>query len=203
MNVLEAIALRHSVREFRPEPVPTETLCRLIEAAHLAPSSWNLQPWEFVVVTDPAVKRALRGAANDQPQVEQAGALIVCLGSMAQQDALADRVEGVITPDTPTDRRESLLDTVRKMRHEEGFRRSHVITNTYIAIAYMTLAAMEQGLGTNWIGSFNPDMVKQLLAIPEEYIVVSLLAVGWPAEEPQLMGHRRRPLEQVIRWNHF
>ncbi|HWI62595.1 MAG TPA: nitroreductase family protein [Symbiobacteriaceae bacterium] len=203
MNVLEAIALRHTVRDYRPDPVPEETLRRLVEAAHLAPSSWNLQPWEFVVVTDPGMKRALRAACNDQQQVEQAGAAIVCLGSMRQQDALADRIEATLGPDTTPEQQERIRRTVQKMRHDEVFRRSHVITNSYIAVAYLTLAAMEYGLGTCWMGSFDADMVRAVLSIPEEYVVVSVVSVGWPAAEPELLPHRRRPVEQVLRWNGF
>jgi len=203
MNVLEAIALRHSVREYRPEPVPAETLRQLVEAAHLAPSSWNLQPWEFVVVTDPAVKRALRAACADQAQVEAAGAAIVCLGSIRQQDALADRIEASLPPDATPEQQERSRRTVQKMRHDVVFRRSHVITNTYIAIAYLTLAAMEHGLGTCWMGSFDPDMVRALLGIPDEFVVVSVVSVGWPATEPELLPHKRRPVEQALHWNGF
>ncbi|HYF92123.1 MAG TPA: nitroreductase family protein [Symbiobacteriaceae bacterium] len=203
MNVLEAIARRRSVREYRPGPVPQETLRRLVEAAHLAPSSHNLQPWEFIVVTDPGVKRALRAACNDQAQVEAAGAAIVCLGSLHQQDSLADRLESLMRLDDPPERRERSRLTVQKMRHDEPFRRSHVITNTYIAISYLTLAAMEHGLGTCWIGSFDPEMVRLLLGIPDGYIVVAVLCAGWPAGEPELMPHKRRPADQVLRWERF
>ncbi|MDF2630137.1 MAG: nitroreductase [Symbiobacteriaceae bacterium] len=203
MNVLEAIAGRHSVRQFRPDPVPDDTLRQLVEAAHLAPSSWNLQPWEYLIVTDPGLKRALRAACSDQSQVEQAGAAIVCLGSMRQQDALADRVEASIRPDATSEQKERSRRTVQKMRHDEVFRRSHVITNTYISIAYMTLAAMEYGLGTSWIGSFDPDMVRVLLGIPDDFVVVSVLAVGWPADGLELLPHKRRPVEQIIHLNRF
>lgn len=203
MNILEAIAGRHSVRQYRPDPVPEATLRQLVEAAHLAPSSWNLQPWEYLIVTDPAVKRALRAACSDQQQVEQAGAAIVCLGSMRQQDALADRVEASIRPDATPEQKERSRRSVQKMRHDEIFRRSHVITNTYISIAYMTLAAMEYGLGTSWMGSFDPDMVKALLGIPDDFVVVAVLAVGWPADGLELLPHKRRPVEQILHWERF
>lgn len=203
MNVLEAISLRHSVREYSPEPVPDAMLRRLVAAAHLAPSSWNLQPWEFIAVTDPGIRRALRAACADQAHVERAAASIVCLGSMRQQDALADRIEASLAPDAAPEQAERIRRTVQKMRHDQVFRRSHVITNTYIAIAYLTLAAQELGLGTCWIGSLDADMVRALLGIPEDYVVVSVLTVGWPAAEPDLQPHRRRPLEQILHWNGF
>lgn len=199
MDVFAAIAARHSVREYRPEPVPEELLRRMVAASHLAPSSHNLQPWEFIIVTDPAVKRALKAACHDQDQVEQAGAAIVCLGSLRQQDALADRIEGTLTPDAPAES----WSVVTKMRHDQAFRRSHVITNTYIGISYLTLAAVELGLGTCWMGSIDAEMIRALFNIPEDFIVVSVLSVGWPAGEPDLLPHKRRQVEQVMHWNGF
>jgi nitroreductase len=203
MNVLEAIALRHSVREYRPDPVPEEMLLRLIEAAHQAPSSRNLQPWEFIVVTDPAQRRALRGAANDQAQVEQAGATLVCLGSLRQQDALSDRIEGMLTPDLPPEERERLMRMVQRHRHDQEFRRAHVTHSTYIAVAYATLAATELGLGTCWMTSFHADTVKALLGIPDDFIVACLLSVGWPAVPLRAGGHNRRPVAEILHWNQF
>jgi nitroreductase len=203
MNVMEAIALRHSVREYRPGPVPAELLRAVIAAAQKAPSSRNVQPCEFIVVTDPAQRRALRGAANDQAQVEQAGATLVCLASLRQQDALADRIEEMLTPDLPVEERERILRVLQRHRHDEEFRRAHVAHSTYIAIGFATLAATELGLGTCIMGSFQQDAVKALLGIPDDFLVVALVSVGWPAPPPQPAGHSRRPVEEIIHWNQF
>lgn len=203
MNVLEAIQLRQSVRNYKPDSVPDEILVKLIEAAHEAPSSWNLQPWEFIVVTDPALKAQLKVAANNQAHVEQAGATIVCLGSLKQQDALADRIEKAIPPDATPERIERAMRTVNRMRQDEDFRKTHVLTNTYIAISFLVLAAQAHGLGTVWMGGFSPEKVKELLNIPEGYIVASLVSVGWPADEVQAPARKRRPLGEVYRWNKF
>lgn len=203
MNVLEAIARRHSVRDYKPDPVPAEILLALLDAAHQAPSSWNLQPWEFVVVTDPAVKQALRAAANDQAHVEQAGAVFVCLGSMRRQDALADRLERNIPAGATPERRERAMRTVNRHRHDPDVRKTHVLTNTYIATAQLVLAAQHFGLGSVWMGGFDAEQVKQVLSIPDDYLVAALVAVGWPAaghaQEPRV----RRPLHEIYAWNRF
>jgi len=203
VDVLEAIRRRRSVRQFRPDPVPEEMLRTLLDAARLAPSSYNLQPWEFVVVTDPEVRRRLRVAANNQAQVEEAPAVIVCLGSLRQQDALAARLEASLPPDAPPERRERVLKVVRRHKHDPVFRKIHVLTSTYIGVAFLVLAAQSLGLGTCWMGGFDPDKVRALLGIPEDFLVASLVAVGWPAEGLEFRPRQRRPLEEIVHWNHF
>jgi nitroreductase len=71
-----AVASRRTVRDFLPEPVPQEVLDRCLDAARLAPSSSNLQPWEFVVIRDPQVRAAANAACLDQQPAKTAPLLI-------------------------------------------------------------------------------------------------------------------------------
>ena len=70
-----------------------------------------------------------------------------------------------------------------------------------IALDHMMLAAVEEGLGTCWIGAFYQETVKRLLDIPEKYKVAALLPIGFPAESPEPAC--RKSLEQVICYEHF
>jgi nitroreductase len=76
MDVLEAIRQRRTVRKYKNEPVHEQDMEKLLEAARLAPSGMNLQPWELVVVTKPDQKFLLMEACNNQPYVAEAGAVI-------------------------------------------------------------------------------------------------------------------------------
>lgn len=203
MNVLEAIEHRRSVRAYAEKPVPTELLQQILEAAHKAPSSRNLQPWEYIVVTDPELKKRLRVAANDQAHVEQAGALFVCLGSLHQQDALADRIEASLPPDAEPERRMRVQRTVTRMRQDDAFRQMHVLTNTYIGISFLVLAAEAVGLASVWMGGFDPDKVKEILGIPEGFYVAALVSVGYPHPDAPRPERKRRPLEAIQHWNGF
>ncbi|MFZ5822758.1 MAG: nitroreductase family protein [Bacillota bacterium] len=203
MNVLDAIERRHSVRTYEERPIPHEILVKILDAAHQAPSSWNLQPWEFVVVTDPEVKRQLRVAANNQAAVEEAGAVFVCLGSLRQQDALADRIERSVPPDATPERVERVMRNVSRMRHDQDFRKTHVLTNTYIGISFLVIAAQSFGLASVWMGGFNADQVKQILGIPDDFFVASLVAVGYPREDATQPPRKRRPLAEIQHWNRF
>ncbi len=71
-----------------------------------------------------------------------------------------------------------------------------------IAIDHMTLAAVEQGLGTCWIGAFDEDAVKELLGIPEEARVVELLPLGYPAD-PTPAEKSRMEMEDIVRHEHW
>jgi len=80
MDVFETIRIRRSIRRYRPEPIPSEKLEMIMEAARLAPSASNRQPWNFVVVQDRERKKALAKAANDQTFLGGAGAVVVAVG---------------------------------------------------------------------------------------------------------------------------
>jgi nitroreductase len=79
MDVLEAIKSRRSIRKYRPEPIPEEKLQVILEAARLAPSAANRQPWRFVVVQNQDRKKALAEAANNQMFLSDAAAIVVAL----------------------------------------------------------------------------------------------------------------------------
>lgn len=75
MDVLEAIRQRHTVRKYKKEPIHPRDMDKLLEAARLAPSGMNLQPWELVVITKADQRFLLAEACNNQPFVADAGAV--------------------------------------------------------------------------------------------------------------------------------
>jgi nitroreductase len=68
-----------------------------------------------------------------------------------------------------------------------------------IAIDHLTLAAVAEGLGTCWIGSFDPEEVRRILSIPEEIVVVELLPLGYP-RDPRAVAKSRLPLETIVHY---
>lgn len=92
MEVLEAIRQRRSVRAYRPDPVPADALEKVLEAARLAPSASNRQPWRFVVVTDPGRRVELARAARDQAFVGQAPVVIAAV-ALEPDTVMSCRVE--------------------------------------------------------------------------------------------------------------
>lgn len=167
---------RTSCRAYVPEPVPRGHLELMLEAARLAPSACNKQPWRFAVVEDGAVRRRLVDeaflAGIPMRWAADAGA-IVALGMerSAVTHKVAPRVSGVDYP---------LLDLG-------------------IAGEHLVLQAEELGLGTCWIGWIKPKEVRRIVGWPRGIEPVGLVTVGWPAPGGR-MARPRRPLEEMVKW---
>lgn len=155
MDLMEAIKTRRSVRRYKETPVPETLLKEVLNAARLAPSADNAQPWKLVVVRDEQTKLKLAAASNGQKFIAQAPVIAVICG----------------IPD-------EAFPTVG------GYMSSHVM-DASIALDHLTLAAHAVGLGTCWIAAFKEDKVRDVLGIPEDVRVIALTPIGYPDETPE------------------
>jgi len=152
---MDAIKTRRSIRRYKPTPVPENLLKDVLNAARLAPSADNAQPWRIIVVMDEQVKLKLAAASNGQKFIAQAPVVLVACG----------------IPD-------------EAFQTAGGYMSSHVI-DVSIAIDHLTLAAHAVGLGTCWIAWFKEDKVREILGVPEDVRVVALTPLGYPDEAPE------------------
>ena len=171
---------RKSVRNFLDKPVEREKVLTCIEAARLAPSAENVQPWRFIVIDDPHLKEELGKAAFSgiyYPTrfAAKAPLLVVVL---AKKDLLANVIGKQI----------------------QGT--SWYLIDIGIAGEHIVLQAQELGLGTCWIGWFNAKKTGTLLHIPPRYKVVVLIAMGYYAEHtsPQ---KKRKTIDDIVSFNGF
>lgn len=170
MDVFEAIRGRRSVRAFKGQDVPVETVEKLVEAAQWAPSAGNLQPWEFIIVRRSETKRRLAEAALDQTFIQEAPVVIVVCA-----------------------------DENRSSRgYGTRGRTLYCLQDTAAAIQNLHLAAYSLGLGTCWVGAFEEEKAREVLRIPEGVRPVAMIPVGYPDEAPA--SRRRRPTTQIIRY---
>jgi len=160
MKVLEAIQKRRSVRKYKQDPVPEEALLRVLEAARLAPSGKNFQPWKFIIVRDKALKEKLARASAGQFFIAKAPIIIVGCGFPDECYARMGR-----------------------------YMKSWSVDVT-IALEHLILQAQEEGLGTCWIGSFEEEEVKAILNVPEKVKVLALTPLGYPEEIPRFRGRK-------------
>ena len=163
MECIEALKTRRSVRAYTGEPVSREVLEDIVDCGRLAATAINIQPWEFVVVTDAQMLRAIAAAADYGGFIAQAAACVV-----------------VMCKDT-------------KYYLEDGSNASQNIL----------VAARAHGLGSCWVaGDKKPyaEKVRKMLGAPEGYKVISLLAIGHPAEEGE---KKKRPLSEVLHWEKY
>lgn len=155
MKVLDVIQKRRSVRKYKEDPIPEKALMRVLEAARLAPSGKNFQPWKFIIVKDKALKEKLAQASAGQFFMAEAPIIIVGCGF----------------PDNC-------------YAHMGRYMKSWSVDVT-IALEHLILQAQEEGLGTCWIGSFEEEEVKAILNIPENVKVLALTPLGYPDEIPR------------------
>ncbi len=173
METLECIKTRRSIRSYRSDPVSNDAIKKILEAAIHAPSSGNVQDWEFVIVTDPDIKKNLYEASYNQEFVLQAPMIIV------------------------------VCSDLRRVENAYGMRgvELYSIQNTAAAIQNLMLAAWDLGIGSCWIGAFNESKVKNILGLPEYVRPMALITLGYPAETPQKPN--RWNLERFIHWERW
>lgn len=147
----------------------------MIEAARLAPSACNRQPWHFAVVTDEVMRMQLINKAFlpgiPMRWAENAGAIIALgMKRTTLTHQIATKISGVDYP---------LIDMG-------------------IAGEHLVLQAEELGLGTCWIGWINPKIARRVIGWPRPVEVVSLITVGWPDGERQTRP--RRCIDEITTW---
>jgi nitroreductase len=174
MDFLELVRRRQSVRGYLPRPVERAKIERCLEAARLAPSASNAQPWHFVVADDPAMVRKLGAAAyNSFTRSAPAFAAVVC-----ERGKAVTRLGGWLAG------------------------RDYRLIDLGIAAAHFCLQAAEQGLGTCMLGLFNQRKVRRLLGLPPGRRVEILITMGYAAD-PAIREKKRKALDGMRSYNRY
>lgn len=181
MEFDQVIRVRRSIRQFKPDPVPDDAISEILEAARLAPSGSNIQPWRFVVIRSPEARNQLQAATVFRFALK-APVVIACCSDFSSLEGRPERlselfqagvfdnieVDGEYVP--PERNRDQLL--------------AYLNMNVGIAITHMMLKAVDLGLGTCWIGGFDPIKAKAILSLEDSLQVVALLPIGYPERVP-------------------
>lgn len=157
MEVLEAILKRRSIRKFEDRKVENEKIGKLLTACKWAPSAGNRQPWEVIVVKEEETLEELSEIAMGQYWMTGSPVvLVMCIN-----------------------------ERMAKATYGERGKKLYAIQSTAAAMENMMLRAVDIGLGSCWIGSFDEDSASDLLKCEEHIRPVALIPIGYPAEEPQ------------------
>ncbi len=202
LSVQEAIAERHSVRRFQNAPLKEEEITALLEAARLAPSSLNSQPWRFKVVTGEEDRKwfATTEATRNQAWLAAAPAIIVCCADLkgyvrdSQASVFFYKENELIAGETLKGIEEYVA---RAENSPELAKFAAGAMNVSIAVSFMMLRAVELGLGTCWLGMLNEGNIKARLGLGDDLRIVCLLAVGRP-DEDTVYPSKRKSLEEII-----
>ena len=187
LTVMEAIEKRRSIRKFKPDPVPDELINQMLEAARLAPSASNRQPWRFQIIKDPEEKeKVFRETTFGQRHIFEAPVVIVCgseLLTFVKGHKLAPPGSEYFGADS--DDWESIKEFIPDAQ-----------LNTAIAVEHMVLAGTALGLATCYAQRLRFGQIARILGWPRHITVFTLLLVGYADEDPP--PRPRLPLEDII-----
>ena len=181
MALFDLVKHRKSVRDFLDRPVEREKIMMCLEAARLAPSACNSQPWKFIVVDDKRLKSKLCDAAFSG---------IYSINSFCR---MAPIIVVVISE------KSKFLARIGEM-----FRGTkYYLIDIGIACEHFVLEAEDLGLGTCWIGWFNEQAVKSVLNIPKHKKTDIIIALGYYDREKLCTGHDREPIDKIAYFNSY
>lgn len=180
MSFLDLATRRRSTRAFSQEPVEREKIDRCLEAARLAPSACNGQPWRFVIVDDPGLRTAVAVAAVDR---------VLGMNRFVPQAPVLAAV--VMEPTAATARIGGALRGQDYRPFDLG-----------MAVMQFCLQAEEEGLGTCIIGWFDEGRVRRLLNVPRGRRVALLIALGRPEKE-EIRPKQRKRIEDMSSYNGY
>ncbi len=178
-SLLATIAQRFSCRAYLPDPVPEQHLTQILEAARLAPSACNQQPWRFAIVRQPELRRRIV-EEGFLPGIKMTWAL----------DAPVHVVVGM----------ETSFITHRLAASVSGV--DYPWVDIGIAGEHLVLAATELGLGTCWIGWIKPRIIARIVDWSRSIKPVVVITVGYPqhSETTSQRVSSRKPLASLVSW---
>lgn len=199
MDVKTAILERHSIRKYKADPVPEELLQELLEAARLAPSGTNQQPWRFIVVKNQEVKKQIQEHAFNQKFLSEAPVLLVCCADISTYAKnTRKRIEELVAAgvfDEEIFNRYPNANQPMDAATLKGYI-PHAMLNVAIAMENIALRAVSLGLGTCFVQLMKAKPIAQILELPENMIITALMPVGYPDQHPGLRP--RLKLEEII-----
>ncbi|MDW7679032.1 MAG: nitroreductase family protein [bacterium] len=191
MSVYDLIVKRRTIRSFEQKPIAPDLLKKITNAGRLAPSGANLQPLEFLVITEQSLLGKVFATLKWAAYIAPAG-------------------------DPPSDKRPTayiivLINT--EIKKEKGE------VDAAAAIENMILTALEEDVGACWLGSINRQEIRELFSIPDNYRIDSVVAFGYPSDFPVVevadnsikywkdekgvLHVPKRRLEDIVHFNKF
>ncbi|MFA6064233.1 MAG: nitroreductase family protein [archaeon] len=164
MDFLDLAKKRYSVRKYSSKAVEEEKLSKILEAAQIAPTAKNAQPFKLIVIKTKGREKELLQIYSRDWFVT---APIVICACTTKKDSWA-RMDG----------------------------KNYCDIDLAIALDHLILQATELGLGTCWVGAFDPNKAKELLSLPKEYEPILFVPIGYSIDEPR--EKIRKPLNQLV-----
>ena len=180
--MIEEIITRKSIRKYKDTPVDDSLIMQVLEAARLAPSGSNTQPWHFIVIKSPEMRQLVQDTADGQKWLAHAPVHIAVVADIRV------RIKD-----------EQALPEIDELSPQ--FEVKQIIRDTSVAIAHIMLEARHVGLDTCWIGSLTQATMRPALGVPNDKFIVGIITLGYGDEA----GYetKRKPMADILhseRW---
>lgn len=171
MEFLELARQRYSVRAYKSTPVEAEKLQEVLEAARVAPTACNLQPFRLIVIHTKGREAELRRIYSPSWFVQSP--IVICICGIPSQS------------------------WVRKDR------KNYRDVDVAIAMDHLILAATDLGLGTCWVGAFDAEEARKVLRLPADVEPIAFTPLGYPDDQPSHRHKIRKPMDELVRYEHW
>lgn len=180
-SFLALVAKRQSVRKYTDKQVEPEKVKRCLEAARLAPSASNSQPWKFIVVNDPELSQKVAKETY---------------GPLSTFNTFAGQAPVIVA---------IVIEKMKTITQIGAFLKDREFSLIDIGITaeHFCLQAAEEGLGTCMLGWFNEDPIKGLLKIPQHKRIGLLITLGYFPEDYPLRQKKRKDFKEVVSYNRY
>lgn len=180
MEFLELANARQSVRKYATKKVDKEIIEKCIEAARIAPSACNSQPWKFIIVDEPELKNKIAKATFE-------------LFTSFNKFTLTAPVLVVLVAMKP----KTIAQIGGRIKNKDFY-----LFDIGITAEHFCLQAAEMGIGTCMLGWFREKEIKKLLQIPDSRSVALVISIGYAEDEP-LRKKIRKPITEIMAYNKF
>jgi nitroreductase len=168
MDVADAIRTRRAKRAFDPRPIEPEKVSALVEAMRLAPSCGNNQPWRVLICRDPESLAKAKKALTRGNVWGTTAPLILIISARVEDDC-----------------------------HNMSDGRDYYLFGCGLAVGQMLLRAVELGLIAHPVAGFDPLMHKREFGIPDGYVVITTIMIGYPGDDLSLLSEKQKLQEKV------
>ncbi len=181
MNFTELVIKRQSIRKYSNKAVEKEKIIRCLEAARLAPSASNSQPWKFIIIDEPELKNKVaketfdKIASFNKFTVEAPVIVVITLEKVKLITQLGQRIK----------------------------KKEWKLIDIGITAEHFCLQAEEEGLGTCMLGWYNEKPIKKLLNIPDKKSIALIISVGYAPENYRLRKKTRKSIDNICSYNSY
>ena len=200
MDTIDAIKQRRSIKSFDSNhKMSNEEITKILESAILSPTSYNIQNWRFVTITDKDLKNKLSELSHGQKHVSEASLVIILCADLNSWEKEPERY----WKNLPEEPRNVLVTSLQKSyRGKLQQQRDEAMRSCGMAAQTIMLAAKSMGYDTCPMKGFDYDKVGKLIKLPDDHVISMMVVVGKATKQPSPRGGQL-PLSEVVFENTF